>query len=156
MNFYFHCSYCFRNFCGFECDVWKYHCRLMVKVCLVIYYYSRKVTKLEFHRYLDGCVEKYIPLLISSDDYRLHPKDGGRNYFQSVHMWGGGVTPFADGVGVPTFQLTGGYLPWVGTPSRVGTPSPSGIHSSTASTCYVAGGGRYASCIHAGGLSCCM
>ena len=92
------------------------------------------------------CLGGYLPSSQQGGTYL--PANGG----------GGGTYLPANGGRVPTFQPTGGgtylgwvplsqgrYPPpqprWVPPPTRVGTPQP---------------GGRYASCVHAGGLSCSM
>ena len=71
------------------------------------------------------------------DFYRPHPKDDGRQYFQSVHTCGG-VVPISgpDRGGLPHHR------------SRRGVPPP---HQQSK---HLLRGGRCAFCVQAGGLSC--
>ena len=92
----------------------------------------------------------------------------GRGYPGQVRRWGEGVVPRPGLTGgwIPHPGLTGGtparsdlggypspqqgYPPSRGTPGS-GTPPPPGAGQHME---YLISGGRYASCVHAGGLSC--
>ena len=95
---------------------------------------------------------------------RVPPIRSGWGSTQGTPRTWDGVPPTWDGVpspdlrwgtpltwdGVPPWPEMGYPPTWDGVPPLSRYPPP--LHSSIASTCYVAG--RCASCVHAGGLSC--
>ena len=115
--------------------------------------------------------------------YPTHPKDDGRLYFQSVHTcggrsgwWGGGGYPISGWMvggypgtpptrsgwwgGYPIPGLDGGGVPGVPPPDQVwmvdwgGPREPPPTHETEQHSERLLCGGRCASWVHAGGLSC--
>ena len=90
--------------------------------------------------------------------YRPHPKDGEGNVFHFVHTLGGGVRSVQPGGGGGQVSPARGWVGqssqgggWVSPASWGGGSVSGGGGQHLAPSC-----GQYASCIHAGGLSCCF